>query len=232
MNKDQIKNIDDPKISGEDEHLLSYCLSCGLCSSACPVSGVDGFDPRKIIRLSTLGQEEELIEARWPWICTLCGRCDALCPMEIKISDRMRDIRSKRDREKVPGVLHKGLAMALKTGNNLGLPDDDYLFILEDVAKELAEKKGFEGFIVQPDKIDANTLIMIHNKLVNTQTEDLMHLWKIFFLSQENWTVPGTNWEGTNWGYFTGDDKAMKVLVGRMVEHAKALKIQELLCPE
>jgi hypothetical protein len=40
------------------------------------------------------------------------------------------------------------------------------------------------------------------------------------------------NWEGTNWGYFTGDDDAMKVIVGRIVEQMERLEIKNLLCPE
>jgi hypothetical protein len=53
-------------------------------------------------------------------------------------------------------------------------------------------------------------LTTIHNKLVNTHTEDLKPWWKIFHAAQEDWTVASDNWEGTSWGYFTGDDEAMK----------------------
>ena len=66
--------------------------------------------------------------------------------MEIDIADAVRRVRSLRDRDKVPGVIHKGLEAALETGNNLRLPKDDYIFILEDVAEEIAEEPGYEGF--------------------------------------------------------------------------------------
>jgi heterodisulfide reductase subunit C len=209
-----------------------FCVTCGLCASSCPVSGIDGFDPRMLVRMVSLGLVEDLVDARWPWICTMCAKCENVCPMQIDIPDLVRKIRSKREREKVPGILHKGLVAALETGNNLRLPKEDFIFIIKDVAEEVAEEPGFEGFEAPIDKKGANLLTTIHNKLVNTHTEDLKHWWKIFHAAKEDWTVTSENWEGTNWGYFTGDDNAMKVIVGRIVDQMERLEIKNLLCPE
>jgi heterodisulfide reductase subunit C len=208
------------------------CLTCAICSGSCPVAGVDGFDPRKLVRLTSLGLIDGAIESRWPWICTMCGKCEQVCPMDIHIPDLVRRIRGLRDRDRVPGILHKGLEAALKTGNNLGLPKEDFIFILEDVAAEVAEEPGFEGFTVPIDKEGANLLTTIHNKLVNTHTEDLKHWWKIFYAAGEDWTISSENWEGTNWGFFTGDDDAMKTMTGRIVEQMDRLKVKNLMWPE
>jgi heterodisulfide reductase subunit C len=212
--------------------LQDFCVTCGLCASSCPASGIDGFDPRMLVRMVSLGLVEELVDARWPWICTMCGKCENVCPMQIEIPDLVRKIRSKREREKVPGILHKGLAAALETGNNLRLPKEDFMFIIEDVAEEVAEEPGFEGFTAPIDKKGANILTTIHNKLVNTHTEDLKHWWKIFHAAKEDWTVTSENWEGTSWGYFTGDDDAMKIMAGRIVEQMEKLQVKTLLWPE
>jgi heterodisulfide reductase subunit C len=208
------------------------CMTCGICSSACPVSGVDGFDPRKLVRMALLGRTDELVEARWPWVCTLCGKCEALCPMPVRIADLVRRVRSLRSRERVPGILHKGIEAALQTGNNLRLPKEDFLFILEDVAGEIREEPGFEDLQVQVDRKGARLLTTIHNKLVNTHTEDLKHWWKIFHAAGESWTVASENWEGTSWGYFTGDDAAMKTMAGRILKQMEELEIDTLLWPE
>ncbi len=208
------------------------CMTCGICASACPVAGVDGFDPRRLVRLAVLDRTPELVEARWPWICTMCGKCEQLCPMGVHIADIVRRVRSLRERERVPGILHKGLVAALETGNNLRLPKEDYLFILEDVAGEIREEPGFEGFQVQIDRRGARILTTIHNKLVNTHTEDLKHWWKIFHAAGESWTVASENWEGTSWGYFTGDDAAIKIMAGRILEQMETLGIETLLWPE
>ena len=208
------------------------CLTCGVCSSSCPVSGIDRFDPRKLVRMIALGFEKEVIESRWPWICTMCGKCEHVCPMQINIPDMVRSIRGLRDRDQVPGTIHKGVAETLRSGNNLGLPKEDFIFILEDVGEEIAEEPGFSGFTVPIDKKGANILTTIHNKLVNTHTEDLKHLWKIFYAAGEDWTVPSGNWEGCNWAYFSGDDTAMKTMIGRIVDHMDRLQVKNLLWPE
>jgi len=207
-------------------------MTCGICACTCPVSGVDGLDPRKVVRLAAMGLEQELVESRWPWICTMCGKCEQACPMEVRIPDVVRRIRSLRDRDQVPGILHKGLQAALETGNNLRLPKDDFLFILEDVAGEIREEPGFEELQVHVDKKGARVLTTIHNKLVNTHTEDLKHWWKIFHAAGESWTISSENWEGTSWGYFTGDDDAMKTMAGRILNQMEALEIDTLLWPE
>lgn len=205
------------------------CLTCGMCSSCCPASGIDGFDPRKLIRMVALGLQNEVIEARWPWICTMCAKCEYVCPMDVDISNMVRSIRSLRDRDKVPGILHKGIEMAMKTGNNLGLPKQDFIFIVEDVAAEIAKEPGFAEFRVPVDKKGANILATIHNKLVNTHTEDLKHWWKIFYAAGEDWTIPSDNWEGCSWGYFTGDDMAVKTMVSRIAGNMNKLKIKNFL---
>ena len=118
---------------------MVLCLTCGTCAGGCPVTGVDGLDVRKVVRLALLGMDQEVINSKWPWVCTLCGRCEHACPMNIDLLALIRSARGMRDREKVPGVLHKGVAMCLKTGNNVGIPKEDFLFLLEDMGAELAE---------------------------------------------------------------------------------------------
>jgi len=211
---------------------LEACMTCGLCSSACAVSGVDGFDPRMIVRLLALGLEQTAVDARWPWICTLCGKCEGVCPMGVHIPDAMRRVRSLRARDRVPGILHQGLQAALETGNNLRLPKDEFLFILEDVAVEVRDEPGFENLRVPVDKKGARVLTTIHNKLINLYTDDLKHWWKIFHAAGEDWTVSSENWEGTSWGYFTGDDDAMKTMAGRILRQMEALGVETLLWPE
>jgi hypothetical protein len=152
--------------------------------------------------------------------------------MEVAIPDLIRKIRSLKPREKVPGILHKGLMAAIQTGNNLGLPEEDFTFILQDVGEEIKEEDGYKTFEVPINKEKAHLLTTIHNKLVNTHTDDLKHWWKIFHAAGEDWTVVSQNWEGTSWGYFTGDDGAMRTMSGRIIDNMKRYNIGTLLWPE
>jgi hypothetical protein len=152
--------------------------------------------------------------------------------MEVKIGDLVRNVRSLRGRETVPGTLHKGVETAIKTGNNFGIPKDDFVFIMEDVAEEFAEEEGLKDFEMPLDKRDAHILCTVHGKLPFGQTDDMKFWWKIFHAANESWTVPSENWEGVNWALYTGDDDAMKTMVGRIVENMEKLNAKSLLFPE
>jgi Fe-S oxidoreductase len=150
--------------------------------------------------------------------------------MDIDLLAMLRSARGMREREKVPGVLHKGVAMCLKTGNNVGIPKDDFLFLLEDVGAEMAEE--FPGFTVPIDKKGAKILLTINSKEPFGEPEDMKYWWKILTAANESWTVTSENWEGVNWGLFTGDDASMKEIVGRIVKNYKELECEYLLLPE
>jgi heterodisulfide reductase subunit C len=206
------------------------CLTCGTCAGGCPVTGVDGLDVRKAVRMVVLGMDQELIDSRFPWVCTLCARCEHACPMKIDLVAMLRSARGQRARDKVPGVLHKGVEMCLKTGNNVGIPKDDFLFLMEDMGAELAEE--LPGFEVPIDKKGAKYLFTINSKEPFAEPEDMMYWWRILYAANESWTTTSENWEGVNWGLFTGDDVSMKEIVGRIVKNYKELECEYLVLPE
>jgi Fe-S oxidoreductase len=191
---------------------------------------VDGLDVRKVVRLAVLGLDQEIIDSKFPWVCTLCGRCEHACPMKIDLTVLLRSARAMRARDKVPGVLHKGVQQCLKSGNNVGIPKEDFLMLLEDVGAELAEE--LPGFEVPVDKKGAKYLFTINSKEPFAEPEDMMYWWRILYAANESWTTTSENWEGVNWGLFTGDDEAMKEIVGRVVKNYKELECEYLVLPE
>lgn len=207
------------------------CLTCGSCASACPLSGVDGIDPRKVIRMVTLGMDKELVASPWPWKCTLCGKCEEACPMNIEIVQLMRRVRSLRDRERAPGPLHKGVRMCLEKGNNMGIPVGDFVELLNDLAEEMREE-GCPEFRMPIDVEGANMLVTINSIEPFAEPETLKFWWRIFYAAGESWTIPSKHWEGVNWGYFTGDDDSMKAIVGKIVENMERFQCKTLLLPE
>ncbi len=224
-------------IDGEKSELIldpswaDTCLTCGTCASACPIAGVDGLDPRKIVRMAVLGMDQELIDSNWPWKCTMCGKCEESCPANIQIIALMRKIRGKREREKVPGPIHKGVVMCLERGNNLGIPNDDFAFLCEDLAEELAEE-SCPGFKAPLDVHGARVLVTVNSKEPFGEPDDMKWWWKIFYAAGESWTIASENWEGVNWGLFSGDDQSMKIIVGRIVDNMRRLNCKVLLLPE
>ncbi|UCD31599.1 MAG: 4Fe-4S dicluster domain-containing protein, partial [Desulfobacterales bacterium] len=92
--------------------LADACFTCGTCASGCPATNlVPGWDPRKAIRAIALGLEQEVIDSKWPWVCTLCGRCQYACPMGVQLIKTFRTCRIMRERDEVPDPLHRGTMM-------------------------------------------------------------------------------------------------------------------------
>jgi excisionase family DNA binding protein len=214
-----------------DPQWADICLTCGTCASACPIAGVDGLDPRKLIRMAVLGMEEELKQSNWPWKCTLCGKCENVCPAGVEIVSLMRKLRGLRDRDLVPGPIHKGVATCLDHGNNLGIPKDDFISICKELGEELAEE-GLTGFKTPIDVIGSRVLVTVNSKEPFAEPDNMKHWWRIFYAAGESWTLASENWEGVNWGLFSGDDNAMKIIVGRLVDNMRRLKCDVLLLPE
>ena len=171
-----------------DAHWADTCLTCGTCASACPIAGVDGLDPRKIIRMAVLGMETELKETVWPWKCTMCAKCENACPAGVQIMALMRRLRGLRDRDLVPGPIHKGVVTCLERGNNLGIPKDDFVFLCEELGEELVEE-GLSGFVTPIDKVGARIMVTVNSKEPFAEPDDMKYWWRIFHAAGESWAT-------------------------------------------
>ncbi|EPR36346.1 4Fe-4S ferredoxin, iron-sulpur binding domain-containing protein [Desulfovibrio sp. X2] len=213
---------------------LNACFTCGMCSSGCPITGtpgMEGWDTRKVIRMLAYGMVDEVVESKFPWICTGCGRCAYACPQHIDIVPIFGFMKHLRNRDKVPGILHKGVEKVLASGNNMDIPMQDYLATLKDVGEELADEEC-PGFYVPVDKKDAEVLFFPNSKEIYGDFEDMKWWWKIFYAAGENWTVPSENWEAVDWGLFTGNYEATKVLAQRKIDLMHDLQVGTMIMPD
>jgi dimethylglycine catabolism B len=220
------------------EHLsglnLNTCLTCGTCTNGCPVTatpGMEQWDTRRVLRCLQLGMIDEIVDSKFPWVCTGCGRCAHACPMDVDIPYIMLHMKSLRPRDKVPGVLHKGAENCFKRGNNMAIPKEDYLFLLKDLGKELAEE-SCPGFFVPIDKEDADILFFPNSKEVFADNEDMKWWWKIFYAAKANWTVPSENWESVDWGLFTGNYEYVRYFAKRKIDIMSRYRIKRMIMPD
>jgi Fe-S oxidoreductase len=213
---------------------LNLCLTCGTCTNGCPVTGGDGaegLDARKALRMLALGMVDELVQSKFPWLCTGCGRCVHACPMGIDIVGIMGHMKSLRPRDQVPGILHKGVENVLNTGNNMAIPQEDYFFLMSDMGREIAQEE-LPGFYVPIDNDGAKILFYPNSKEVFSDNDDMIWWWKIFYAAREKWTIPSENWEAVDWGLFTGNSEATKILAQRKIDFMKLHHIQRMVMPD
>ena len=118
--------------------MFRFCEQCGRCSSACPITGVNGFNIRRLVRHVELDLIEEIAASPMPWFCAACGRCEDACPNGIKILDITRTLRAIGPEERFPqqspctqacpaGIDVPGYLRFIAQGRN----DDAYKLIME-----------------------------------------------------------------------------------------------------
>jgi heterodisulfide reductase subunit C2 len=78
------------QLSGQD---INKCFQCGTCGGACPMSGQMDTMPRKVMRMTQLGLEEQAQSARTCWTCASCHSCSVNCPRGIDLARVMEAIR-------------------------------------------------------------------------------------------------------------------------------------------
>jgi Fe-S oxidoreductase len=73
-----------------------YCLECGKCTSACPVSlRFSEFSPRLSVKKALLGFEEDLLSDENIWECLTCNLCNDVCMSDVKIPEFIRSVREE-----------------------------------------------------------------------------------------------------------------------------------------
>jgi NADPH-dependent glutamate synthase beta subunit-like oxidoreductase len=85
-----------------DIEMFRYCEQCGRCSSACPITGINEFNIRRLVRHVELDLIDEIAGSGMPWFCAACGRCEDACPNGIRILDITRSLRAIGPQERIP----------------------------------------------------------------------------------------------------------------------------------
>ena len=202
---------------------IDYCLTCGLCVSGCPASGLEGLDPRKFLRLLLLGQDEQLLETNWIYSCTMCARCKYACPMNIDIGRIVYELRGMRPKDKRPSNLQRSCELQKKS-NSTGIPNEDFVWVVNDVLEEVHQNEPEWADLKAPiDKKGAKYYLNQNAKEPTVEPEEMVPLWKILHVANIDWTYSSKWWDGANYCLFSGDPKDWEYTVRKQVETVDSL---------
>lgn len=202
------------------------CLTCGLCSSGCPASGIENMDPRKFIRMAMLGMDEELSTTPWVWCCTQCRRCQHVCPMNIDISQLVFFARGNWPQEAKPTGITRScqLIRATDSTSAMGLPPEDFVFVVEDVLQEVrANQPRFHNLQAPIDKKGAHFFVNQNSREPMNEPDEMVPLWKIFDLVGADWTYSSKAWAAENFCMFSGDEEAWYEVIKKRVDAVNEL---------
>ena len=207
---------------------LNACLTCGACSSGCPASGIANMDPRKFLRMASLGMDEEILNSEWAWYCTMCQRCIYVCPMKIDIPQLVFQVRKRWNRDDKPKGIRGSCDMALRndTCSAMGANEEDWRFVVEDVAEEVRETQAeFKDMAVPMDLKGATYFLNQNSREPVTEPDEMVPLWKILHLGGVDWTYGSKGWAAENYCMFMAEEESWEHIV-----RVKAKAVDDLGC--
>ena len=85
---------------------ITLCYQCGTCASSCPVARITPrFNPREVIKLSLLGEKDEVLSGDAIWLCCSCYNCQERCPQKVEVADVIYALRNIAVKEgKIPNI--------------------------------------------------------------------------------------------------------------------------------
>ena len=207
---------------------LNLCLTCGMCSSGCPATGLEDMDPRKFLRLAALGLDDELLSSKWAWMCTMCQRCIYVCPMKIDIPQLIFNVRKSWPREERPKGILGSCDMALRndTCSAMGTTEEDFQFVVEDVLEEYLESQPeFADMEAPINKQGVEFFLNQNSREPVTEPDEMVPLWKILHRVGADWTYGTKGWAAENYCMFLADDESWEHIV-----RTKAKAVDDLGC--
>lgn len=95
------------------------CLECGKCTAVCPISQFNNsYSPRRLLAEGLFYGAGGLFSDKLLWSCLTCQLCSQRCPVDVKYSEYMRDIRAEACQQgkwgnpSHGGVLHEIMEIA------------------------------------------------------------------------------------------------------------------------
>jgi Fe-S oxidoreductase len=242
------------------EHAIDAdaCVRCGLCTGSCHYALADD-DPqnspayklrlvasafeheRKWLKLPSAWTGGRAIDAAMvrEWVdtlfgrCTMCGRCTVNCVIGIDVPALVRAARGALAAAGlVPPELQATVDAAVRTGNNMGIPQDDWISTVEWLEDELRAEVDDPSARLPLDDPDAEFLYVLNPREPKFFPLSIVAAGAIFHEAGVRWTLSRDFFDVTNYGLFSGDVEAASTIARRLVDTTRRLRARRLVLGE
>ncbi|MEI8005272.1 MAG: (Fe-S)-binding protein [Bacteroidota bacterium] len=238
---------------------LNSCVHCGLCAESCiyfKAIGDDRFTPaRKVDLVSSVYRRYCTFTGRHaPWLvnarelddetskemvdllfgaCTMCGRCTMHCSIGVDIAYVVRIGRTMlSNMGMVPGSLQSTVKAAVETGNNMGIPVNEYVDTLKWMEEELADELNSKEARIPIDEPGKRILYTLNPREPKFFPLSISAMAKIFYAAGESWTLSSAMYDITNYAYFSGNQAEAKLIAKRLWDEMDKLDASTLILAE
>jgi len=247
--RDNLLKLFQGKLNEAMRFYLETCTRCGVCTEACHVYASMGHIKyiaayrheivRRIYKKYFKGRGklwpsvgeakelsemalEELYEAAYS--CTGCRRCMVYCPFGIDTQMLMSIAKLLLiGAHTEPEILTMLADTSIEKGKSLDLFRDGFLTGIKNLEKEVVKKWKIEAKQT-PIPIDVGGADLLYVALAGAHS--IVPAAAVFNAAGENWTL--SFFEAVNFGAFVGDPNKTKLILDRIINEAKRLKVKEV----
>lgn len=247
------------KINGKLRSFLNSCVHCSLCAESCHYflsHKDDKYIPgKKVDQLANIYRRyhtaagkiapkwfgakdmndetiEELIDVFFGG-CTMCGRCSIHCSVGIDIPYIVRIGRSMLfELNKISPGLQSTVDTAVRTGNNMGISEEELIDTLEWLEEDLQMEVDDKNAKIPLNKGNVNIMYTLNPREPKFFPLSISAAAKIFYAAKENWSLSTNTYDVTNYAYFSGDDRKADELTQRIYDETKKFQADKLALAE
>ena len=238
---------------------LNSCVHCGLCAESCiyylagkddrliPARKVDivasiyrryytftgkflpGLVKARDLNLETADEMVDLLFGA----CTLCDRCTMHCSIGVDITYLVRMGRTMlSNMGMVPATLQSTVNAAVNTGNNMSIPNDEFVATLKWLEDELIDEVNDPLARIPINEPGKKILYTLNPREPKFFPLSISAMAKIFFAAGESWTLSTQMYDVTNYAYFSGNPDEAGLIANRLWDETINLRVQKLVLAE
>jgi Fe-S oxidoreductase len=247
--RDELINLFQGKLNEAMKLYLETCSRCGVCTEACHVYASMGKVKyiaayraeivRRIYKkyfknqgkvFASLGESKELSELALEelydaaYSCTGCRRCMVFCPFGIDTQMLMSIAKLLLvGANAEPEILTMLADTSIEKGKSIDLFKENFLKGIKKLESEVLKKWKLEaGSTAIPIDVEGAGLLYV----ALAGAHSIVPAAAVFDAAGENWTL--SFFEAVNFGAFVGDPTKTKLILNRIVDEAKRLKVKEV----
>jgi Fe-S oxidoreductase len=247
--RDDLLKLFQSKLNEAMRFYLETCTRCGVCTEACHAYQSMGQTRyiaayrHEIVRRiykkyfkgrgklwPSLGESKELTEMALQelydaaYSCTGCRRCMVYCPFGIDTQMLMSIAKLLLvGAQAEPEILTLLADTSIEKGKSLDLFKEGFLASVKSLEEEVVQKwKGEAGETAIPVDVEGADLLYV----ALAGAHSIIPAAAIFNAAKEKWTL--SFFEAVNFGAFVGDPTRTKLIMDRIINEAKRLRVREV----
>ncbi len=247
--RDDLLNLFQSKLNEAMRFYLETCTRCGVCTEACHVYASMGqvryiaaYRAEIVRRLykkyfkargkfwPSVGEAKELTEMAVEelfaaaYSCTGCRRCMVYCPFGIDTQMIMSIAKLLLIGAKAePEILSMLADTSVEKGKSMALFKEGFLEGIKRLEEEVVAKWKLKAGET-PIPVDKEGADLLYVALAGAHS--IIPAAAIFNAAGEDWTL--SFFEAVNFGAFVGDPSKTKLILDRIVNEAKRLKVKQV----